>query len=81
MSGSDLFDVILVECGYTKVQVIGELWRLRPDLPLEDIYRFVAGMPCTVMPSVTEAVAQAAKARLEAKYATVEIRTAEKFSE
>jgi ribosomal protein L7/L12 len=76
MAGSEKFDVILLECGFTKIMVIKELRELRPDLPIEDIYRFVAGMPSIVMQNVSEAVAEEAKARLEEQYARVEIRPA-----
>lgn len=68
------FDVILKEIGPKKIQVIKAVRSLRPDLGLKEAKGVVDGAPATIHESVSKEEAEAAKAKLEAEGAVVEVK-------
>jgi large subunit ribosomal protein L7/L12 len=68
------FDVILKMAGAKKIQVIKEVRSLVPDLGLKEAKELVDSAPKEVLTGVSKADAEAAKAKLEAVGAEVEVK-------
>ena len=69
----DEFDVILVEAGDKKIQVIKEV-RALTSLGLKEAKDLVDGAPATVLEKVNKDAAEKAKAALEGAGATVSVK-------
>jgi large subunit ribosomal protein L7/L12 len=68
------FDVILKEIGPKKIQVIKAVRSLRPDLGLKEAKELVDSAPATIHEGISKEETEAAKAKLEAEGATVEVK-------
>jgi large subunit ribosomal protein L7/L12 len=68
------FDVILASAGEKKIQVIKEVRALAAGLGLKEAKDLVDSAPKPVLEHVTKEAAEAAKEKLEAAGATVEIK-------
>jgi large subunit ribosomal protein L7/L12 len=68
------FNVILSAAGDGKINVIKAVREVRPDLGLKEAKDLVDGAPKEVLNNVKKDEAEAAKAKLEAAGATVEIK-------
>ncbi len=68
------FDVILQEIGPKKIQVIKAVRSLRSDLGLKEAKELVDGAPATIHEAIPKEEAEAAKAKLEAEGAVVEVK-------
>jgi large subunit ribosomal protein L7/L12 len=70
----DEFDVVLIDAGPKKIQVIKAVRGLTTDLGLKEAKDLVEGAPNVVLESVNKDTAEDARAKLEAEGATVELR-------
>jgi len=68
------FDVILVDAGAQKINVIKEVRGVRSDLGLKEAKDLVDGAPKPVKEAVAKADAEAAKKKLEEAGAKVEVK-------
>ncbi len=68
------FTVVLAASGDQKINVIKAVREARPDLGLKEAKDLVDGAPKNVMENAPKADAEAAKAKLEAVGATVELK-------
>ena len=68
------FDVVLVEAGANKINVIKEVRGVRPDLGLKEAKDLVDGAPKPVKEGVSKADAEALKKQLEDAGAKVEVK-------
>jgi len=68
------FDVILTAAGAQKIGVIKAVREIKPDLGLKEAKDLVDGAPKTVLAGAKKEDAEAAKAKLEAAGATVEMK-------
>ncbi len=69
-----LFDVVLANAGAQKIQVIKAVREIKPDLGLKEAKDLVDGAPKELLKGVKKEDAEAAKAKLEAAGATVELK-------
>jgi large subunit ribosomal protein L7/L12 len=67
------FDVVLKDVGGKKIQVIKGVRALRSDLGLKEAKELVDGAPATVLVGVSKEEAEAARDKLEAEGASVEV--------
>lgn len=70
----DEFDVVLVDAGPKKIQVIKAVRGLTPDLGLKEAKDLVEGAPNVILEAAAKDIAEDARAKLEAEGATVELR-------
>jgi large subunit ribosomal protein L7/L12 len=70
----DEFDVVLIDAGPKKIQVIKAVRGLTTDLGLKEAKDLVEGAPNVVLEGVNKDAAEDARAKLEAEGATVELR-------
>lgn len=68
------YDVVLATSGDKKIQVIKVVRELKPDLGLKDAKDLVESAPKDLLKGVKKEEAEAAKAKLEAAGATVELK-------
>jgi large subunit ribosomal protein L7/L12 len=68
------FDVVLTAAGAQKIQVIKAVREIKPDLGLKEAKDLVDGAPKDVLKGAKKEDAEAAKAKLEAAGATVELK-------
>ena len=68
------FDVILANAGAQKIQVIKAVREIKPDLGLKEAKDLVDGAPKELLKGAKKEDADAAKAKLEAAGATVELK-------
>jgi len=68
------FDVVLTAAGAQKIGVIKAVREIKPDLGLVDAKNLVEGAPKTVLAGAKKEDAEAAKAKLEAAGASVELK-------
>ncbi len=68
------FDVVLKEIGPKKIQVIKAVRTLRPDLGLKEAKELVDGTPTPIQEGISKEEAEAAKAKLEAEGAVIEVK-------
>ena len=68
------FDVVLTAAGAQKIAVIKAVREIKPDLGLKEAKDLVDGAPKDVLKGVKKEEAEAAKAKLEAAGATVELK-------
>lgn len=68
------FDVVLTAAGAQKIGVIKAVREIKPDLGLKEAKDLVDGAPKDVLKGVKKEEADAAKAKLEAAGATVEVK-------
>ena len=68
------FDVVLTAAGAQKIGVIKAVREIKPDLGLKEAKDLVDGAPKDVLKGVKKEEAEAAKAKLEAAGATVEMK-------
>lgn len=68
------FDVVLTAAGAQKIGVIKAVREIKPDLGLKEAKDLVDGAPKEVLKGAKKEDAEAAKAKLEAAGATVEIK-------
>ena len=68
------FDVILTAAGAQKIGVIKAVREIKPDLGLKEAKDLVDAAPKTVLAGAKKEEAEAAKAKLEAAGATVEMK-------
>lgn len=68
------FDVVLTAAGAQKIAVIKAVREIKPDLGLKDAKDLVDAAPKEVLKGVKKEEAEAAKAKLEAAGATVELK-------
>lgn len=68
------FDVILAGAGAQKIQVIKAVREIKPDLGLKEAKDLVDGAPKEILKGAKKEDADAAKAKLEAAGATVELK-------
>ena len=68
------FDVVLANAGAQKIQVIKAVREIKPDLGLKEAKDLVDGAPKEVLKGAKKEDAEAAKAKLEAAGATVELK-------
>ncbi len=69
-----IFDVILANAGAQKIQVIKAVREIKPDLGLKEAKDLVDAAPKEVLKGAKKEDADAAKAKLEAAGATVELK-------
>lgn len=70
----DEFDVVMTSAGGNKIAVIKAVRELKPDLGLVDAKGFVEKVPATVLEAAKKEDAQAAKEKLEAAGAQVDLK-------
>ncbi len=68
------FDVVLAGAGAQKIQVIKAVREIKPELGLKEAKDLVDGAPKELLKGVKKEDAEAAKAKLEAAGATVEMK-------
>ncbi len=68
------FTIVLKDVGPKKIQVIKAVRQLRSDLGLKEAKELVDGAPVTILESVSKDEAEAAKAKLEAEGAVIELK-------
>ena len=68
------FDVVLVEAGANKINVIKEVRGVRPDLGLKEAKDLVEGAPQNVKENVSKQEAEEIKKKLEEAGASVQIK-------
>jgi len=68
------FDVVLTAAGAQKINVIKAVREIKPDLGLKEAKDLVDGAPKEVLKGAKKEDAEAAKAKLEAAGATVEMK-------
>ena len=68
------FDVVLAAAGAQKIQVIKAVREIKPDLGLKEAKDLVDGAPKELLKGAKKEDADAAKAKLEAAGATVELK-------
>lgn len=68
------FDVVLAAAGAQKINVIKAVREIKPDLGLKEAKDLVDGAPKEVLKGAKKEDAEAAKAKLEAAGATVEMK-------
>jgi large subunit ribosomal protein L7/L12 len=68
------FDVVLANAGAQKIGVIKAVRELKPELGLKEAKDLVDGAPKELLKGVKKEEAEAAKAKLEAAGATVEVK-------
>ena len=68
------FDVVLTSAGAQKIQVIKAVREIKPDLGLKEAKDLVDAAPKDILKGVKKEEAEAAKAKLEAAGATVEMK-------
>lgn len=68
------FDVVLIAAGAQKINVIKAVREIKPDLGLKEAKDLVDGAPKEVLKGAKKVDAEAAKAKLEAAGATVEMK-------
>jgi large subunit ribosomal protein L7/L12 len=68
------FDIILANAGAQKIGVIKAVREIKPDLGLKEAKDLVDGAPKELLKGVKKEEAEAAKAKLEAAGATVEMK-------
>lgn len=69
-----MFDVVLANAGAQKIQVIKAVREIKPDLGLKEAKDLVDAAPKDLLKGVKKEEAEAAKAKLEAAGATVELK-------
>ncbi|MFA5927514.1 MAG: 50S ribosomal protein L7/L12 [Patescibacteria group bacterium] len=69
-----IFDVILANGGAQKINAIKAVREIKPDLGLKEAKDLVEGAPKELLKGVKKEEAEAAKAKLEAAGATVELK-------
>lgn len=69
-----IFDVVLASAGAQKIQVIKAVREIKPDLGLKEAKDLVDAAPKDLLKGVKKEEAEAAKAKLEAAGATVELK-------
>ncbi|HOX41913.1 MAG TPA: 50S ribosomal protein L7/L12 [bacterium] len=69
-----IFDVVLASAGAQKIGVIKAVREIKPDLGLKEAKDLVDGAPKELLKGVKKEEAEAAKAKLEAAGATVEMK-------
>lgn len=69
-----MFNVVLASSGAQKIQVIKAVREIKPDLGLKEAKDLVDGAPKEVLKGAKKEDAEAAKAKLEAAGATVELK-------
>ncbi|MEK9155983.1 MAG: 50S ribosomal protein L7/L12 [Patescibacteria group bacterium] len=69
-----IFDVVLTNAGAQKIQVIKAVREVKPDLGLVEAKTLVESAPKEVLKGAKKEEAEAAKAKLEAAGATVELK-------
>lgn len=70
----DEFDVVITDAGGNKIAVIKAVREIKPDLGLVEAKGFVEKTPATVMEAAKKEDAEAAKEKLEAAGAKVELK-------
>lgn len=69
-----IFDLVLASAGAQKIQVIKAVREIKPDLGLKEAKDLVDGAPKELLKGAKKEEAEAAKAKLEAAGATVELK-------
>lgn len=69
-----IFDLVLANAGAQKIQVIKAVREIKPDLGLKEAKDLVDGAPKELLKGAKKEDAEAAKAKLEAAGATVELK-------